>query len=140
MDQILSLLQWLIPSGSLVALLTWITSRRLRGSRETKEVHDTYKAMYEDVHQSLITLSNENKEIRQALIRLESALARANTCRYRDICPIKRELRQQAQDRKHERGDHYDSPRQHRPQDRMDEPCQGACRDSSDGDTSSEPP
>ena len=53
-ETISNLLQWLIPSGSLATVLVWLTSKTLRTLRETKEIHDTYKVMYEDVKVTLI--------------------------------------------------------------------------------------
>lgn len=141
MEQILSILQWLIPSGSLVALLTWITSRRLRIAREDKSIHDAYKTMYDDVHQSLIDLSEENKIIRRTLVRLEATLALAHTCRYWGTCPIKHELRkQQTAPQVGASGEQQYGVRRHRTQDRVDEPSPSRGRDGDDSSSSGEPP
>lgn len=92
MDQLLTLLQWLVPTGGLGALLGWLTSSRLRSARTAKEVHDTYKMLYADVHDQLLTLSDENKQIRSDISRLERAVTKGATCRIWSQCPIRREL------------------------------------------------
>lgn len=93
-ETISNLLQWLIPSGSLATVLVWLTSKTLRTLRETKEIHDTYKAMYEDVKVTLIAISNEKKDLYAIVVRLERAVSKAPNCRYFDnACPVGRELR-----------------------------------------------
>ena len=92
MDQLLTLLQWLVPTGGLGALLGWLTNSRVRAARTAKEVHDTYKQMYDDVHDQLLNLSDENKHIRADISRLERAVTMGATCRIWSQCPIRREL------------------------------------------------
>lgn len=92
MDQLLTLFQWLAPAGGLGAILGWLTNSRLRATRTAKEVHDTYKQMYDDLHGQLLTLSNENKHIRSSLSRLERAVTKGATCRLWSQCPIRSEL------------------------------------------------
>ena len=59
-DSLITLLQWLLPTGSVGAVIVWLTSKTLRQARTAKEVHDTYKAMYEDVQGTLINLQHDN--------------------------------------------------------------------------------
>ena len=92
MDHILQLLQWLVPTWGVGMLLGWLTSTRLRHARVNKEVHDTYKAMYEDVHGQLLQLSEETSELRTLLARLERAITKGSSCRIWATCPIRREL------------------------------------------------
>lgn len=92
MDQLLTLLQWLVPAGGLGAILGWLTNSRVRAARTAKEVHDTYKQMYDDLHEQLLDLSDENKHIRADFSRLERAVAMGATCRLWSQCPIRREL------------------------------------------------
>lgn len=92
MDQLLTLFQWLAPAGGLGAILGWLTNSRLRATRTAKEVHDTYKQMYDDLHDQLLTLSDENKHIRSSLARLERAVTKGATCRLWSQCPIRHEL------------------------------------------------
>ena len=92
MDQLLTILQWLVPAGGLGAILGWLTNSRLRATRTAKEVHDTYKQMYDDLHDQLLALSNENKHIRSSLSRLERAVTKGATCRLWSQCPIRSEL------------------------------------------------
>ena len=92
MDQLLTILQWLVPAGGLGAILGWLTNSRLRATRTAKEVHDTYKQMYDDLHEQLLNLSDENKHIRADFSRLERAVTMGATCRLWPRCPIRREL------------------------------------------------
>ena len=91
-DSLITLLQWLLPTGSVGAVIVWLTSKTLRQARTAKEVHDTYKQMYDDLHDQLLTLSNENKHIRSSLSRLERAVTKGATCRLWSQCPIRSEL------------------------------------------------
>lgn len=96
-ESILQLLQWLVPTGGVGMLLGWITSTRLRQARTAKEVHDTYKEMYEGLYNQVIDIANDNSEMRQMLARLERAITKGTTCRIWSQCPIRHEL-QRTQD------------------------------------------
>lgn len=91
-ETLLTLLQWLVPTGSVGAVIAWLTSKTLRQARTAKEVHDTYKAMYEDLHGTLIDLQHDNTQLHDAIRRLESAIRRATECRYYGTCPLRSEL------------------------------------------------
>lgn len=97
-ELLLSLLQWLVPAGGLGAVAVWITNRTLRATRTNKEVHNAYKAMYEDVQATLLTLQNENKKLYKAVNRLERTIARASACPHWGDCPIRNELQEQPAD------------------------------------------
>lgn len=89
-----TLLQWLIPSGSLATVVVWLTNKTLRNLRSAKEIHDTYKTMYEDVKVTLTAISDENKKLCIIVARFERAVSKAPGCRYFDAaCPVSRELR-----------------------------------------------
>ena len=88
-------LNWLLPAGGVLSAIVWITSKRKRDANIAKEVHDTYKAMYEDVHGTLIEIQDENKKLQRSVMRLEKAITKVSTCRYYDNCPIHAELREQ---------------------------------------------
>ena len=88
-ESILQLLQWLVPTGGVGMLLGWITSTRLRQARTAKEVHDTYKEMYEGLHNQVIDIANDNSEMRQILARLSRAITKVPTCRIGSQCPIR---------------------------------------------------
>lgn len=92
-DTLINILQWLIPSGGLGAVIVWLTNKTLRNVRTAKEVHDTYKALYDDLRQTLIQLQDENKKLYKVVSRLERAVSKAPRCRYYDTCPIRDELR-----------------------------------------------
>lgn len=92
-EYVLTIIQWLIPSGGVGALLVWLTSRTLRSTRTAKEVHDTYKQMYEDLQRTLIDLQHDNTQLYATLSRLEQAVSRATLCRYYGAaCPLRSEL------------------------------------------------
>lgn len=91
LDIIIQLLHWAVPGGIGVGV-AWLLNRNVRTAHEAKEVHDTYKEMYADVSRSLTEMRGENEKLFNAIIRLEHAVQRANTCRYWDACPIRSEL------------------------------------------------
>lgn len=89
-DTLMNILQWLVPSGGLGAVMVWITSRKLRTIRVAKEEHDTYKLMYEDVSKTLLEIRTDYERLQKAINKLERAISKAHGCTYRDICPILR--------------------------------------------------
>ena len=90
-ETILQYLQWAFPYG-LGAAIGWLASSTLRSARVAKEVHDTYKAMYDDVSRELQEMRKENEKLYKAFTRLERAVSRATACRYWPDCPIRSEL------------------------------------------------
>lgn len=93
-ETLTNILQWLIPSGSLGAVVVWLTNKTLRNLRTAKEVHDTYKKMYEDLRITLVEIQTENKKLYRILSRFERAFSKACTCRYYPNCPVSAELLQ----------------------------------------------
>lgn len=92
METFTTLLQWLIPSGGLGAIVVWLLSKTLRKIRTTKEIHDTYKQLYENIKETLVDLQDENKKLYKAVSKLERTISHASTCRYYTDCPIRHEL------------------------------------------------
>jgi hypothetical protein len=92
MATLIDIAQWLIPSGGLGAALVWFFSKTLRQIRTTREVHDTYKQLYENIQGTLVDLQDENKKLYRAVSKLERAISRASSCRYYANCPIGHEL------------------------------------------------
>lgn len=90
MDTLMDILQWLVPV--LGSAVVWLTNRTLRTTRTVKEVHDTYKSMYEDQQNTLIELRNENGNLYKKITRLEQVVSRAAVCRYWAVCPMRAEL------------------------------------------------
>lgn len=136
-ETIYTLIQWLIPSGSLATVVVWLTNKTLRNLRATKEIHDTYKVMYEDVKVTLIAISDENKKLCTVVARLERAVSKAPSCRYYDACPINHELRELSEvngkrkGSKRQRGDKRNTDSDKRP---------GTGVESGTGDPDGEPP
>lgn len=105
-DTLFQILTWAIPSGGIGAAIAWIANRRSRMTKTTKEVHDTYKVMYEDISRLLLEtqkkyeetsekieeLSKENARTRSALNRLSRAVEAIQLCPYRRDCPVRLEL------------------------------------------------
>lgn len=100
------MLQWAIPSGGIGAVITWAVNRKANAARTAKTVHDTYKAMYEDISQLLeetqrkyaestkLTeeLTAESQRTRKALNRLSRAIEAIQLCPHRSTCPVSGEL------------------------------------------------
>ncbi|GHT64552.1 hypothetical protein FACS189451_12200 [Bacteroidia bacterium] len=92
METFRSILEWLIPSGSLATVVVWLTSKTIRNLKKTEAVHDTYKKLYDDLKGTLIELQDEINRLYKETNRLRQAVTKASTCiHYRD-CPIKYEL------------------------------------------------
>ena len=106
MDTILQILQWAIPSGGIGAAIGWIVNRKAHEAKTAKDVHDTYKAMYEDISRVLEETqkkyekiqklfedaSSETADLRRAVNRLQRAITSAKRCKHYDSCPISDEL------------------------------------------------
>ena len=105
-DTILQIIQWAIPSGGIGAAIAWIANRKANSARSAKSVHDTYKAMYEDVSRLLMEtqqkyeentnltekLVAENNLTRRAVNRLSRAIEAIQLCPHRAACPVSGEL------------------------------------------------
>lgn len=113
MEQFLSLLQWLLPSGGIGMLLAWLTSRTIRRSREDQAQHDAYRTMYGELRETLIQLNNDNQQLYMEVAHLKRALLRVHTCTHLRTCPVRRELRKPTGERG--TADLRDLIRQHEP-------------------------
>lgn len=105
METIPQMLPWL--GTVLGTVFGWILNRKVNQAKSKKEIHDTFKKMYEDVSESLLTLQNENRKLhdninellekdaltRRALNRLTRAIEAIPTCDYHGQCPVLSELR-----------------------------------------------
>jgi hypothetical protein len=109
-DIIMNILQWAIPSGGIGAAIAWIANRKVKAAEQAKQVHDTYKSMYEDVSRELLNLqrkvdestrenasaieelNRENTRTRYALNRLSRAIEAIQLCPHRATCPVSGEL------------------------------------------------
>lgn len=91
LDILLDLLRWAAPMG-LGGTVVWLVSRDVRRASAARQVHDTYKQMYEDVSQTLTELRTDYDRIYTICTRMERALSRASVCRYWPQCPIRDEL------------------------------------------------
>lgn len=109
-DTIMTILQWAIPSGGISAAIAWIANRKVKQAESDKQVHDTYKKMYEDISTELLKtqkrvdesnrenaraieeLNRENVLTRRALNRLSRAVEAIQLCPHRANCPVSSEL------------------------------------------------
>ena len=107
METILSILQWVIPSGGIGGVIGWFANRKANKAKTKKEIHDTFQQMYEDVSKALLDLQkkydilykisqdqvDENTRTRRALNRLSRAVEAIPLCDYHSQCPVLNELR-----------------------------------------------
>jgi hypothetical protein len=107
MMDILGILQWAIPSGGIGAAIAWVANRKVAGVRAQKEIHDTFKSMYDDVSalqlktqkkyeetiKKIEDLTAENARTRRALNRLSRAIEAIQICPHSATCPVRGELR-----------------------------------------------
>ena len=106
-ETIIQILQWVIPSGGLGTVIGWFWNRRVNQARSRKEIHDTFKQMYDDVSVLLPKIQNTNHELNEkvnelqeremrltrALNRLSRAIEAIPLCDYHSQCPVLSELR-----------------------------------------------
>lgn len=91
-DLMMQIFQWLIPVGSAGTVIGCIFYRDLRKAREAKEKNDIYKAMYDNITDTLIELQNENKRLYKAVRQLNQTVQKAATCSHYAFCPMRDEL------------------------------------------------
>lgn len=112
-ETILQLLKWAIPTGGIGYAIAWIAGWKLRQIKEIKDIHDTFKLMYEDVSKVLLetqkhnnetnksvqdlqgevtNLTAENGRLHKAVNRLNRAIEAIKRCPLSDECPVLDEL------------------------------------------------
>lgn len=112
-DTILQFLTWAIPSGGIGAAIAWIANRKVKQAESAKQIHDTYKTMYQDISKEWVDTqekleksakeyakaiedsNKENARTRNALNRLSRAIEAIQLCPHRASCPVSGELRNQ---------------------------------------------
>lgn len=92
MDNLISILQWVIPSGGLGAVIAWFASKTIRNTRTKKEVHDTYKTLYEHISVTLENLQDEVDNLHKEIGRFRRSIAKMYNCSYYPNCPVQHEL------------------------------------------------
>lgn len=93
MAAIMDVLQWIIPSGAIASVVTWLVNRSLHTARSAKEQQDIYKTMYENLHETVLNIQHENQKLNIAFVQLEKAISKAVLCRHYDsYCPVRDEL------------------------------------------------
>jgi len=94
MDKVVELLMYCLPSGVFASIATWLVNRKLYHTRTRKEVHDTYKAMYEDLSNTIINQQQQTNELRRTLSKLQQILVSATACKYYSRCPMRLHYKQ----------------------------------------------
>jgi len=115
-DIIMNILQWAIPSGGVGAAIAWIANRKVKQAEGAKQIHDTYKTMYQDISREWVEtqekleksakenakaiedLNKENARTRNALNRLSRAIEAIQLCPHRASCPVSGELQNSEDD------------------------------------------
>jgi hypothetical protein len=92
MDVLTNILQWVVPSGGLGAVITWLVSKKVRQTKEQKEVTDVYKEMYESKSQTIRELNEEINFLYRELGNTRRAVAKIYICPHYDNCPVRDEL------------------------------------------------
>lgn len=91
-EQIMQILQWLVPSGIAGSFWAWMKWKENRKVLAAKERNDAYKEMYDDLSGTLIDLQNENIKLYKAVRELNRTIQKAGTCKHYADCPIRDEL------------------------------------------------
>lgn len=99
--------------------MVWLFNKNIRQARAAKEVHDTYKVMYENVQETLLQLQDDNRQLNSSILRLEAAIRRATHCTHYAVCPIRAELHHHSKDRSQRATN--PAPRKQHPQHRQHE-------------------
>jgi len=89
MDKVVELLMYCLPSGVFASIATWLVNRKLYHTRSRKEVHDTYKSMYEDLSNTIINQQQQTNDLRRTLAKLQQIIVSATTCKYYSRCPMR---------------------------------------------------
>ena len=93
-DVLLHLLEFSLPAGFLGSAVAWVLSRKTHEARSQKEIHDTYKQMYEKESKMLLDVHDTYIKLYDAFIKIERATAKASACPYyySSDCPVRLEL------------------------------------------------
>ena len=79
---------YLLPSGFLASLLTWLVNRRRERLKDIREEHTVYRDLYEDLRALIKKQDLEYGKLREKLYKLEKTLEDISICRYRRQCPL----------------------------------------------------
>lgn len=91
-NTVIEILKWLVPIGGFGSVAGWFINRTERELKRIRDSHDAYKAMYEDLNQTVKEDINEKQEMRKAMSRLQRAINKVFSCRYFPDCPVNLEL------------------------------------------------
>ncbi|MGL4804834.1 MAG: hypothetical protein ACRC26_00570 [Bacteroidales bacterium] len=83
---------YLLPSGFIASLLTWLVNRRRERLKDMREEHSVYRELYEDLRVLIKKQGVEHGKMRRKIYRLERILEEVSHCRHRHQCPLLRRL------------------------------------------------
>lgn len=99
--------EWLIPAGGWGVVIVWLTSKAVRAARASKECHDAYKVMYDDLRgtskelsETVNNLQQENVKLYELAGTLASVLQLVALCPRSHSCIVATKLQKLIQDRK----------------------------------------
>lgn len=104
MEQIIEIIKWVIPTGVLGSIVTWLFNRTSRQIKELRECYELTVQMNSDLRQSLSDETEEKKQLRRAVGRFERAVSRMFGCKHYSKCPVDLELKQNKEQRANIRG------------------------------------
>ena len=77
--------QWLFPSGFALTAIGWMVDRRLHRARASKETHEAYKSMYDDLARSFESLSQQIIKLQTDNIQLKGTLTEIQEVQMRSL-------------------------------------------------------
>ncbi|MGL5772657.1 MAG: hypothetical protein ACRCX1_07770 [Bacteroidales bacterium] len=83
---------YLLPSGFIASLLSWLINRRRERLKDLKDEHTVYRELYEDLKELIRNQDIEHGKLRRKIYRLERITERISDCRYRNQCPLVQQL------------------------------------------------
>lgn len=135
---ILEILKWAIPVGGLGGVAGWFINRAERELKRFHTQHDAYKAMYEDLSETVKEEINEKKKLRTTIGRLERALSKIYGCRHYPNCPVNVELQHHQTDSPKPKQANKRQP--HNKGNTESDPGNGSAVESAANDTDGKPP
>ncbi|MGL5787522.1 MAG: hypothetical protein ACRCX4_11990 [Bacteroidales bacterium] len=83
---------YLLPSGFIASLLTWLVNRRRERLKDIKEEHTVYRELYEDLRELIRKQGIEHGKLRRKIYQMERCFEEIGRCSRRNYCPVRRQL------------------------------------------------
>lgn len=133
MGTIESILQWVLPSGFIASLLTWLVNRKLYRAKSVQEQQMIYKQLYEDIQLTLKQVVDEKKELLDAFSKLQAAVYAIGVCKYAHQCPVTIRMQKQPKGNRPKRADPTARSDHGKNQSECDDDTDGECDHAGDG-------